>query len=55
MSEYSELKKRYFSEGDKKMSSVSLIDGHIDPIENETESEYARLKEKYFGEGCDTE
>lgn len=33
--------------------SVSMVDGHIDPIE--TESEYARLKEKYFGEECEEE
>ena len=32
----------------KRSGPVSLINGHIDTIE--TESEYARLKEKYFGE-----
>ena len=37
-----------YIEKPRRSGSVSLIDGHIDPIE--TESEYARLKEKYFGE-----
>ena len=40
-------------ENPKRAGSVNLIDGHIDPIE--TESEYARLKEKYFGEECKEE
>ena len=40
--------KEFIEENPKKSGSVSLINGHIDTIESE--SEYARLKEKYFGE-----
>lgn len=54
MSEYSELKNRHFPEGVEKMSSVSMINGHIDPDKNRlTDEEIIKVMECCPKDDCE--